>query len=55
MTSFIIIATIIFGLLTLIWSKTGWLDFFIKVAFFIMTIWGLILALQALGYLMIKA
>lgn len=54
MTPFIIVATIIFALLALIWKKGDWFNFFLKALFFGMTLWGIVLSLQTLGYL-IKA
>lgn len=54
MTSFIITASIIFGLLGLIWSRKDLFNLLIKAAFFGIMIWGILLSLQGLGYL-IKA
>lgn len=51
MIAFLIITTIIFGLLALVWSTEGLLNFCLKAMFFGMTAWSLLLSLEALGYL----
>ena len=50
MTSiYLIISTVMFGLLFLIWSKSDWFNFLIKVAFFGMFVTGMIINLKAHG------
>jgi hypothetical protein len=49
MTVYFILSTLLFAFLTFIWSKAGW-NFFIKMAFFGMFVYGLVLTLGAFGF-----
>lgn len=48
--SFVWLATIIFGLLFVIWDKKDWFNFFIKVVFFVVTIQGIIILVEQKGF-----
>ena len=54
MNIFIFVSTVLFLLLTVTWSRHGWINFFIKTIFASMTIAGVLFSLAQLGYV-IKA
>lgn len=49
MTAFLVLSTIMFLFLTFIWSKVSW-NFLIKITFFCMFIYGLVLTLSDFGF-----
>jgi hypothetical protein len=49
MQIFVFIATFMFMFLTVIWSKSNWANFLIKLAYFAMVIYGVILSLSIIG------
>lgn len=54
MNVFIFASTVLFLMLTVTWSKHGWVNFFIKMIFAGMTVTGMFFSLAQLGYV-IKA
>jgi len=48
---FLIISTILFLLLGIIWTKEGWVNFSLKLIFWAMTIFGVYGVLTYFGYL----
>lgn len=50
MTAFIITASIVFLVLGIIWTKSTWINTFVKVILLGMGGWGGFLSLQLLGY-----
>lgn len=51
MTTFLIVSTVLFSLLFLIWKSSDWVNVFIKVLFFGMMLFGIFFTFQALGYI----
>jgi hypothetical protein len=49
MQAFIFIATALFMFLTVIWSKSNWANFLIKLVFFGMMVYGIVLILSVTG------
>lgn len=48
-TAYLIISTVMFGLLFLIWTKSNWFNFLIKASFFGMFVVGTIINLKTFG------
>lgn len=40
---FVIITTVVFAFAFVTWTKKDWLNLFLKVLFFVLTVWGIIL------------
>lgn len=53
-TELLTVNTVMFFFMTLIWSRSSWINFFLKAAFFALGVWNGLALLQNLGY-MIKA
>jgi hypothetical protein len=51
MTTYLVLSTLMFAFLTFIWSKAGY-NFFIKMAFFGLFVYGLVLSLDAFGFIL---
>lgn len=51
MKTYLLISTILFLVLGIIWSKTGFFNFLIKIILFLIGIIGIIYCLQVYGYL----
>lgn len=50
MNAYLIVTTVLFSLLSVVWTSKNWFNTFIKVTFTGMTGWSIFLLLTQLGY-----
>lgn len=53
MNTYLLVSTIVFGLLSLIWKSSNYLNAFIKFVLIVLTIAGLLCFLKAIGVILV--
>jgi len=48
---FVYVATVIMAILFLIWESKSWLNLFIKSTLFFASVWGFVISLSSLGFI----
>lgn len=51
MTAYVIVSMIFLFLLGLVWSRDNWFNIFLKITMIGVSVWGLVLTLELLGYI----